>query len=93
MILSELGLVQDDFAAIEHAVMAEQNLVKARALVTPPMMRIGIAGTAQDLIARLEALVTLGVRHISLGPPLGPDLEAAITTIGRDVIPYFRSAA
>jgi 5,10-methylenetetrahydromethanopterin reductase len=54
------------------------------------MMRIGIAGDARDLIARLELLVAMGVNHISIGPPIGPDLRAAIETIGRDVIPHFR---
>jgi 5,10-methylenetetrahydromethanopterin reductase len=59
-------------------------------MITEPMMRIGIAGNARDLIARLESLVAMGVNHISIGPPIGPDLRAAIETIGRDVIPHFR---
>jgi 5,10-methylenetetrahydromethanopterin reductase len=54
------------------------------------MLNIGIVGTAVDLIQRLEGLVALGVNHISLGPPLGPDILAAIEIIGRDVIPHFR---
>ncbi len=89
-ILEQLGLTHQDFVTIEHAVMVEQDIEKAKSLVTPPMMQIGIAGTAKDLIARLEKLVDMGVNHISLGPPLGPDIAEAITTIGRDVIPHFR---
>ena len=60
--------------------------------VTEPMMRIGIAGTTADLIERLEGLVKMGATHISFGPPLGPDLMAAIQAIGRDVIPHFKKA-
>jgi 5,10-methylenetetrahydromethanopterin reductase len=56
------------------------------------MLRIGIVGTPRDLIERLEHLVSMGVRHLSLGPPLGPDPLAAIEAIGRDVIPHFRGA-
>ncbi|MCU0511250.1 MAG: LLM class flavin-dependent oxidoreductase [Anaerolineae bacterium] len=89
-ILANLGLTQEDFGAIEHAVMRENDIARAKTLVTPAMLQIGIAGTTRDLIARLETLVARGVTHISFGPPLGPNLEAAIAAIGRDVIPYFR---
>jgi 5,10-methylenetetrahydromethanopterin reductase len=90
LILEQLGLARADFAAIERTVMTENDMDKAKALITAPMMRIGIAGSADDLIERLEALVALGVEHISLGPPLGPDLAEAVEVIGRRVIPHFR---
>lgn len=90
MILEALGLSPAAFHPIAHAVMADNDLEAAKALVTVPMMHIGIAGTTRDLIARLEGLVEMGVRHISLGPPVGPDIGEAIRVIGRDVIPYFR---
>jgi 5,10-methylenetetrahydromethanopterin reductase len=90
MILENLGLTRDDFTDIERAVIAEDNLAKAKALVTEPMLRIGIAGTTRDLIQRLEGLVEMGVRHISLGPPLGPDPLATIQSVGSEVLPYFR---
>lgn len=90
-ILDQLGLSHADFAAIEHTVMVENDIAAASALVTPPMLNIGIVGTATDLIKRLEGLVALGARHISFGPPLGPDPLRAIDIIGRHVLPYFRS--
>jgi 5,10-methylenetetrahydromethanopterin reductase len=90
LIWDRLGLTRDDFAPIEQAYMAERDAVKARRLVTPAMLQIGIAGTTADLIARLEHLVSLGVRHLSFGPPLGSDPLAAIQAIGRDVIPHFK---
>lgn len=85
-----LGLDDAELAAIEHAMMTERNPEKARSLVTPEMLRIGIVGTPRELIERLEGLVDMGVRHLSFGPPLGPDTLAAVETIGREVIPYFR---
>lgn len=90
LIWDRLGLTREDFAPIEQAVMVERDIKKAKALVTPAMLQIGVAGTTRDLIARLEGLVSLGVRHLSLGPPLGPDPLAAIQRVGRDVIPHFR---
>src|SRR5262249_33255998 len=88
-ILEQLGLTHADFAPIEDAVMRENNIEKAKSLVSSQMMQIGIGGTGRDLIVRLEKLVALGVRHISFGPPLGPDVDEAIQVIGREVIPYF----
>lgn len=89
VILENLGLTRDDFTDIERAVMAEHNMAKAKALITEPMLRIGIAGTTHDLIRRLEALIGMGVEHISLGPPLGPDPLVMIQSVGREVLPYF----
>jgi len=79
-----------DFAPIEHAMMTERNPDKARALVTDKMLRIGIIGTANDLIPRLETLVAMGACHLSFGPPLGPDPRAAVEQLGQYVLPHFR---
>jgi 5,10-methylenetetrahydromethanopterin reductase len=91
LIWAQLGLAADDFAPLEQAMMVEQNVEKAKSLVTEPMLAIGIVGTPRDLIRRLESLVGMGVKHLSLGPPLGPDPLAAIEAVGREVIPYFRA--
>lgn len=90
LIWDRLGLTRADFAPIEQAMMVENDLEKAKALVTPPMLRVGVAGTARELTARLEGLAMMGARHLSFGPPLGPDSLAAIETLGREVLPYFR---
>lgn len=90
LIWQRLGLTQDDFRPIERAVMTERDPAKARTLVSDRMLQIGIVGTPTDLIDRLEGLVALGVRHLSFGPPLGPDPLAAVEAIGRVVIPHFR---
>ncbi|MFW5709471.1 MAG: LLM class flavin-dependent oxidoreductase [Chloroflexota bacterium] len=90
MIWDQLGLVREDFAEIEKAIMVEHDVEKAKSLVTPPMMRIGIAGDSRQLIERLEGLVAMGARHLSFGPPLGPDPIEAVEIIGREVIPHFK---
>jgi 5,10-methylenetetrahydromethanopterin reductase len=89
-ILEQLGLSQADFREIERLVMVQKDIEAAKRLVTEPMMRIGIAGSANRLIERLEQVAALGVRHISFGPPLGPDINEAIRVIGQQVIPHFR---
>lgn len=90
LIWERLGLTRADFAPIEQAMMVENDAQKAKSLVTEAMLKIGIAGTTADLTARLEKLVEMGVRHISLGPPLGPDPLKAIEIIGREVLPKFK---
>lgn len=90
LIWERLGVTRADFDGIEQAAMVENDMEKAKALVTPAMLRIGIVGTTGDLIARLESLVALGVKHLSFGPPLGADPLEAVRAIGRDVIPHFR---
>ena len=90
LILERLGVARAEFEPIAHAVQAERNMTKAKALVTDQMLRIGVAGAGRDLIARLEGLAAQGATHLSFGPPLGPDPLAALATLGREVIPYFR---
>jgi 5,10-methylenetetrahydromethanopterin reductase len=91
LILERLGLTQEDFAPIQQAVVVENDMDKACALVDDRMLKIGVVGRPQDLIARLEPLVEAGVRHLSFGPPLGPDLREAVHLLGEYVLPHFQS--
>ncbi|HET9015857.1 MAG TPA: LLM class flavin-dependent oxidoreductase [Thermomicrobiaceae bacterium] len=90
LIWDRLGLTQEDFRPIERALMTKRDPARARDLVDDRMLRIGIVGTPEDVATRLEGLVVRGVRHLSFGPPLGPDPLAAVEAIGRVVIPRFR---
>ncbi len=92
MILSRLGLTRGDFMPIEHALMVERDEARAVSLVTDPMLAIGVVGQPEDLIARLQSLVQGGAKHLSFGPPLGPDPIAAVELLGREVLPAFRGA-
>jgi len=89
LIFDRLGVTKEDFAPIEHAIQTERDPLKARALVNDKMLRIGIVGTSANLIERLETLVAMGARHLSFGPPLGPDPIEAVRIIGQTVIPHF----
>lgn len=91
LILESLSLSRDDFAAIDRLVHQERDMDEACALVDERMLRLGVTGEPKALIRRLEPLVEAGVRHLSFGPPLGPDRLEAIELLGREVLPYFRS--
>ena len=88
LIWDRLGLVKEDFTAIEHAMMVERDEDKAIRLVDDRMLRIGVVGTSSDVIARLEPLVAAGARHLSFGPPLGPDPLEAVRLLG-EVVTHF----
>ena len=87
MIYERLGVQREDFAPIEQALMAERDEAKATRLVNDAMLRIGVVGNANDLVARLQPLVAAGADHISFGPPLGPQPLKAIELLGREVLP------
>jgi len=90
LILEALNLQQRDFIEIKQAMMRENDLDKAKTLVTDKMLNIGIVGDVEDLIRQLEKLAKLGVSHFSFGPPLGPDSLEAVKILGEEVIPHFR---
>jgi 5,10-methylenetetrahydromethanopterin reductase len=88
LIWDRLGLVKEDFAPIEQAMMVERDEEKAIALVDERMLRIGIVGGSYEVIERLEPLAAAGARHLSFGPPLGPDPLAAVQLL-RQVVRHF----
>lgn len=90
LLMERLGLTRENFVPIEQAIMVERDMDKACSLVDERMLRVGVMGGPKDLIARLEPLVEAGVRHLSFGPPLGPDLLHAVELLGREVLPYFK---
>jgi 5,10-methylenetetrahydromethanopterin reductase len=63
----------------------------AVALVPPALMSLGVAGAPDEVVARCRGLVAAGARHVSFGPPLGPDRRGAIRLLGEQVIPQLRS--
>ena len=58
--------------------------------ISARMLALGIAGDAATVVERCRGLVALGARHISFGPPLGPDPQAALEVLGREVLPALR---
>lgn len=89
LIYERLGVAQEDFLPIEHAMMVERDEEKAIRLVDDRMLRIGVVGGPHDILTRLEPLVAAGAMHLSFGPPLGPDPLEAVQLLGK-VIEYFR---
>lgn len=82
--LGAAGLRPQDFApaaALAHDGRAAAQLIDDR------MLSLGVAGDAADVVARCRVLRRLGARHLSFGPPLGPDPVTAIRLLGDTVLP------
>lgn len=91
-LLERASVSPDDFTPIEQA-LSENRFERALGLVTPAMLRLGIVGAAGEVTARCTELIVAGARHISFGPPLGPDIFQAINVLGREVVPALRAAS
>jgi len=88
--LAKIGLTCSDFAPIK-ARTDVGDYAGAQALVTDQMLKLAIVGTPVQVIRQIEDLASAGVDEIGLGGPLGPDPDAAIELLGREVMPYFRA--
>lgn len=88
-LLRRAGLSAQDFDPIREA-LGRRDLERATAQVTPQMLALGVAGGPEEIVQRCRTLIALGVSHISFGPPLGPDLLAAVRMLGTAVLPALR---
>jgi 5,10-methylenetetrahydromethanopterin reductase len=88
-LLERVGLTRDDFAPAAAA-RSRGDVAEAARLITPAMLRLGIAGTPEDVVRRCAPLMEHGATHLSFGPPLGPDPLRAVELLGQHVIPRLR---
>jgi len=58
-----------------------------RGEATPAILGLGVAGGGGEVTAACAELIRDGARHISFGPPLGPDPEAALAVLAAEVLP------
>jgi 5,10-methylenetetrahydromethanopterin reductase len=80
--LAPIGLSPADFDPVRAAWQAG-DMARAMGLLTPDMFRLAIYGDPDDMLARLRWLGERGVTQINIGPPLGPNPEAALRLTAR----------
>ncbi len=68
--------------------LREVDPAEAAAQLPPEMLTLGVSGTPEEVIERCGWLIDAGARHVSFGPPLGPDRRAAVRQLGEDVVPH-----
>jgi 5,10-methylenetetrahydromethanopterin reductase len=87
--LAPIGLAPRDFDGVRTAWQAG-DMERASALVLPAMFRLALSGTADEVVARIHWLASVGVTQVNLGPPHGSDKVHAIRMTGNHVISRFR---
>lgn len=90
LIFERLGLERDDFRDVFDLATRGGDVATAASQVSDEMLQIGITGDETEVVDRLGALVERGVRHVSFGPPLGPDPLQAMEILARRVMPALR---
>lgn len=90
-LLRRLGLTPEDFVEAERA-FRDGDEDAAVAAITPQMLKMGISGSPEQVIARCRELLEEGATHLSFGPPLGADPVAAARLLGERVLPALRRA-
>jgi 5,10-methylenetetrahydromethanopterin reductase len=88
--LADAGLSPASFEPAAEA-LERGDTARARELITPQMLRLGVFGDAAAIVTRCRDLAASGATHLSFGPPLGPDPVAAVTRLGREVLPALSS--
>ena len=89
-LLAEAGLRPEDFEPAARALDRDGPAAAAK-LITDDMLRLGIAGDSDDVVARCRGLIAAGATHLSFGPPLGPEPLAAVALLGDAVLPRLRA--
>jgi 5,10-methylenetetrahydromethanopterin reductase len=85
------GLDPEEFARTQALLDEgrEEDAV-ASVLSSSSMLDLGIVGGADEVIEQCETLMAAGARHISFGPPMGPDSPQAVRLLGEQVLPVLR---
>ena len=53
--------------------------------------KCSVSGTPDDVIPQIERMAAAGVTHVAFGHCLGPDFNAALDLLGREVLPHFKN--
>ena len=86
-LLEGVSLTARDFLLSIQQAMSSGDAERAIGLVTPAMLRLGVAGGVDEIVEAGTRLIAAGARHISFGPPLGPDPDQAVAALGKQVLP------
>jgi len=88
-LVEKVGVDPIELARVTALVELE-GLDAAVACVSEEMLSLGMVGTPAEIVERCKGLVNMGAKHLSFGPPLGPNPREAIDILGRQVLPQLR---
>ncbi|MBC3191930.1 LLM class flavin-dependent oxidoreductase [Pseudonocardia sp. C8] len=87
------GLDPDEFARTQQLVLAgDEDAATETVLRSSTMLDLGVVGGAAEVVEQCATLIEAGARHLSFGPPMGPDPLDAVALLGKEVLPVLRSS-
>jgi 5,10-methylenetetrahydromethanopterin reductase len=90
--LAANGMDVEEFATTQQLVLDDREDDAIRfVLASSTMMDLGIVGGPTDVIDQCGALIDAGVKHVSFGPPMGPDAMSSLSILGAKVFPALRT--
>jgi 5,10-methylenetetrahydromethanopterin reductase len=87
--LAAIGLHPSEYLPARERIM-QGDAASARRAISDDMLRLGIAGTPEQCVQPIKAMLDAGLTQVVLGGPLGPDPGDAIRLIGERVLPALR---
>jgi 5,10-methylenetetrahydromethanopterin reductase len=85
------GLDPEEFARTQSLMLEGREAEAVDAVMSSSsMLELGIVGGADEVIEQCGTLMEAGARHISFGPPMGPDPSQAMRLLGEKVLPVLR---
>ncbi|MFF2653697.1 LLM class flavin-dependent oxidoreductase [Streptomyces sp. NPDC058045] len=87
------GLDPEEFARTQQLMLDgdEEGAIRM-VLGSSTMLELGVVGGTAEVIEQCGTLIEAGARHLSFGPPMGPDSLAAVDLLGKEVLPVLRSS-
>lgn len=87
------GLDPEEFARTQQLLLDgdEQGAIDT-VLGSSTMLDLGVVGGTAEVIEQCATLIEAGARHLSFGPPMGPNALEAVALLGKEVLPVLRSS-
>ncbi|MFQ5636208.1 MAG: LLM class flavin-dependent oxidoreductase, partial [Gammaproteobacteria bacterium] len=85
------GIPEEEVMAVREAAARGDFAAGAKRVSDLAVAKCSVAGTPDEVIPQIEAMAEAGVSHVAFGHCLGPDFDAALDLLGREVLPHFRN--
>jgi len=85
------GIPEAEIDAVRDAASRGDFAAGAGHVSDLAVAKCSVSGTPDDVIPQIEAMAAAGVTHVAFGHCLGPDFDAALDLLGKEVLPHFRN--
>ena len=84
------GIPAAEINAVREAAAVGNFELGAQHVSDLAVEKCSVTGTPEDVIQQIMEMAAAGVTHVAFGHCLGPDFNAALDLLGREVLPHFK---